>query len=46
MAQLDISGIPGIGKTASTLEIIRRLEGQFGRKLKVGFINALTLKRP
>lgn len=44
--ELDISGVPGVGKTASTMEILRKLEKQFATKVNFGFINALSLKRP
>jgi Cdc6-like AAA superfamily ATPase len=35
-----------MGKTASIMEVANRLEKEYSRKLKVGFVNAMTLKRP
>lgn len=42
----DISGIPGVGKTASTLEIINKLKKEYSRKAMFGQANALQLQRP
>ena len=38
--------MPGIGKTASTMEVVGRVELQFNRKLRTTFINALSLTKP
>ena len=43
---IDISGFPGVGKTAATLQIIKRLEKLYTRKMNYGVINSLSLNRP
>jgi Cdc6-like AAA superfamily ATPase len=43
----DISGVPGVGKTVAVNEIIRKQKLCLNKqKVKFGFINAMTLKRP
>lgn len=35
-----------MGKTASTLEILKKLKAELGKKIEYHYINALTLKKP
>ena len=43
---IDISGFPGVGKTAATLQIIKRLKKLYTKKMNIGVINSLSLNRP
>ena len=43
---VDISGFPGVGKTAATLEIVKKLGKQYNKKMDTGLINCLSLSKP
>ena len=43
---IDISGVPGIGKTASFLEVVNKLKNDRGNDFKFINVNAMKLSNP
>jgi Cdc6-like AAA superfamily ATPase len=44
---VDISGVPGVGKTASTMEIVSQIRNRVnGKKCVFGYFNAMNLTTP